>query len=169
MNSKQRFVGWLGAIWGLVGVLGLLAYAVYRLAAISIDAFQLPFTWMHWLLLIGNTLFMAYSEGYKGFQRGFSPKVVSRAQDLLHDPRPLPVLLAPLYCMHYFDSSPRQLISTYLLTVMIIALIIIFHMLDQPWRGILDAGVVVGLSWGIVTLLIGSAKVLPTNFAKLNQ
>ncbi len=35
----------------------------------------------------------------------------------------------------------------------IIVLILLVHRLDQPLRGIIDAGVVVGLSWGIVSLL----------------
>ena len=156
--SKPVFFGWLGATWGLLGVIGLLAYAVYRLFWISVDAFSVPFNGLQWLLFIGNTLFMAWSEGYKGFQKSFSPKVASRARDLLDNPRAIPVLLAPLYCMHFFDTTRRQLIVTYALTVMIVILIIVFHMLDQPWRGILDAGVVVGLSWGIVTILISSVK-----------
>lgn len=158
--SKPSLSGWIGALWGLLGVIALLAYAVYRLFLISVDAFSVPFNGIHWLLFIGNTLFMAWSEGYKGFQKSFSPKVAARARDLLDNPRLLPVLLAPLYCMHFFDSSRRQLLTTYLLTVMIVVLIIIFHMLDQPWRGILDAGVVVGLSWGIVTILTSSVKEL---------
>ena len=97
---------------------------------------------------------MAFTEGYRGFQRSFSPKVVLRARDLAATPRPLPVLLAPLYCMHYFDSTRRQLMTTYALTVMIVSLIVVFHQLNQPWRGILDAGVVVGLSWGLVSILV---------------
>ena len=52
----------------------------------------------------------------------------------------------------------RQLITTYGLTVAIVILIIVFHRLDQPWRGVLDAGVVVGLSWGIVTIVICAIK-----------
>jgi len=42
---------------------------------------------------------------------------------------------------------------SYALTAMIICFIIIARMLPQPWRGILDAGVVVGLSIGIISIL----------------
>ena len=42
------------------------------------------------------------------------------------------------------------MISVYVLTVFIIVLIIAVRWLDQPWRGIVDAGVVVGLSWGLI-------------------
>ena len=34
--------------------------------------------------------------------------------------------------------------------------IIIAHQLPQPWRGILDLGVVVGLSWGLISILVYS-------------
>jgi len=40
-----------------------------------------------------------------------------------------------------------------MLTIMIIMLIILVHQLEQPWRGIVDAGVVIGLGWGLVSML----------------
>lgn len=163
LRPGLNLFGWAGAIWGLGGVIVMLSYAVIRLSAIALEALAMPLDWHHWLLLIGNTLFMAYSEGYRGFQKGFSPKVVGRARNLLNSPRPLPVMLAPLYCMHYFDSTRRQLITTWFLTAMIIVLIIIFHLLPQPWRGILDVGVVVGLSWGIASIVIYSPGIMNTD------
>jgi hypothetical protein len=33
-------------------------------------------------------------------------------------------------------------------------LIILVRFLAQPWRGIVDAGVVVGLAWGLISLAI---------------
>lgn len=122
------------------------------------DAFSFEFRWYHWLVLIGNTLFMAYSEGYKGFQLGFAPRIAARARHLVDHPRLLHVLLAPLFCMGYFHTTRRRLISVYVLTVCIVILVFLFHQLSQPWRGILDAGVVVGLSWGICSLLWFSVK-----------
>jgi hypothetical protein len=38
-------------------------------------------------------------------------------------------------------------------TTAIILLVVLVHRLDQPWRGIVDAGVVVGLGWGLISLL----------------
>lgn len=159
----NRFWSRVCQIWGLTGVILLLVFAVYRLTVITLDAFNYAFDWRHWTLLIANIGFMAYSEGYRGFQRSFSPKVVSRAQSLraqsvVDAPGALRLLLAPLYCMHYFDTTTRQLISTYLLTAMIVLLIIVFHQLNQPWRGILDAGVVIGLSWGCLSIILLAIK-----------
>ena len=34
------------------------------------------------------------------------------------------------------------------------------RLLDQPWRGIVDAGVVVGLSYGCIALVVAFARVL---------
>ena len=43
------------------------------------------------------------------------------------------------------------MIITYLLTLFIIFLIIIIEKMSDPWRGIIDAGVFVGLSWGLLS------------------
>ena len=144
--------------WGVAGVVAVLVYAVFRLTAISIEAFDHAFAWRHWVLLIGNTAFMAYSEGYRGFQRGYSPRIVARAAALIETPSPLRVALAPLFCMGYFHTTRRRLIAAYVLTVGVVALIVLFQYIPQPWRGILDAGVVVGLSWGVASIAAFAAR-----------
>ena len=58
-----------------------------------------------------------------------------------------------VYCMNYFGAEKRRMIVAWVATSLIVILIIIFHHLPQPWRGILDAGVVVGLSWGLLATL----------------
>ncbi|MCP4238835.1 MAG: hypothetical protein GY770_35570, partial [Aestuariibacter sp.] len=103
--GKARLIGNIGAFWGIAGVCLLLSFAVYRLASISIDAFNFPLQWHHWLVLLGNTIFMAHSEGYKGFQKGFSPRVAARARYLKNNPHPFHVLAAPLFCMGYFFTT----------------------------------------------------------------
>ena len=37
-------------------------------------------------------------------------------------------------------------------------LVALVRRLDQPWRGIIDAGVVVGLAWGLAALWIFTAR-----------
>ena len=160
-SSKDlSLLGRLGSIWGVVGVSLLLAFAVYRLSIIAIDAFSYEFEWYHWLVLIGNSIFMAHSEGYKGFQQGFSPRVAARARYILKNPRLLHVVTAPLFCMSFFYATRRRLIVAYAMTLGIIALVVVFNQISQPWRGILDAGVVVGLSWGIASLIWFSIEAL---------
>ncbi|HWR59110.1 MAG TPA: hypothetical protein VN328_09505 [Thermodesulfovibrionales bacterium] len=147
-------MGTLGAIWGITGVLLLLTGAVYRLAPLAVDAFSFHFIWYHWLSLALIVLFMAYAEGYRGFQQRFSPRVAARARYLRENPRVLYVLLAPFFCMGYFHATRRRKITSLSLTAGIIILILLMRLLPQPWRGIVDAGVVLGLVWGLVSLSV---------------
>lgn len=148
----------IGAIWGIGGVVIAFAFSIFRLAGVSLESFQYSWDWRHWALLILNTAFMAHSEGYKGFQKSLAPRIVARAQVLMDDPPLVRLLLAPLFCMGYFHTTRRRLISVYALTIGIGALIAAFQYISQPWRGILDCGVVVGLSWGIVSIAVCAVK-----------
>lgn len=149
----ERILGIIGALWGIGGVLLLLGSAVYRLSAHAIMVFSFTLGWHHWLSLISITIFMSYAEGYRGFQQRFSPRVASRARYLLKHPRAAFVLLAPFFCMGYFHATRRRQITSLSLTFGIIVLVLTVRLLPQPWRGIVDIGVVVGLAWGILSLL----------------
>ena len=107
---------------------------------------------VHWLTLAFSVIYMAYAEGYKGFHLGFAPRVVVRARYLANNPRPLHLLLAPLFCMGYIHATRRPQIVSFVLTTMIICFVLIARSMPQPWRGILDAGVVVGLSIGVLSI-----------------
>lgn len=107
---------------------------------------------VHWLALIFSVIYMGYAEGYKGFHLGFAPRVVVRARYLADNPRPLHVLLAPLFCMGYIYATRRRQILSFSLTALIICFVLIARSMPQPWRGIVDAGVVVGLSFGVASI-----------------
>jgi hypothetical protein len=142
----------LGAFWGLAGVILLLAGAVYRLTPLAVDALSHDFLWYHWIALVLVVFFMAYFEGYLAFQQAFSPRVAARARYLLTHHNRLHALLAPLFCMAYFHAPRRRRIASISVTAGIIVLVVLVRFLAQPWRGIIDGGVVVGLSWGLVSL-----------------
>lgn len=144
----------IGSFWGLAGVLLLLGSAIYRLTPLAVDAFSYPFYWYHWLALILIVFFMAYAEGYRAFQQAFSPRVAARALYLRNHPNLMHNLLAPLFCMAYFHAQRRRQITSISVTAGIIILVILVRLLDQPWRGIIDGGVVVGLAWGLVSLVV---------------
>ncbi|MCY3931639.1 MAG: hypothetical protein OXH70_07965 [Acidobacteria bacterium] len=148
-----RAVATAGALWAVGGIVGLLVWAVYRLARISMAAFDHPFAWYHWASLLAIIPFMAWSEGLRGFQLRFSPRVAERAMAVRSQPTLLRVVLAPLYAAGYFEGTRRERLGVWFGTVGILVLIVLVHRLDQPWRGILDAGVVVGLSWGTIATL----------------
>ena len=155
-------MGRLAALWGVGGVCVLLSCAIYRLAAVTFESIHFDYQWHHWVLLVVFVVFMCYAEGYSGFQLAFSPRVAARARYIRDHPTPLRVVLAPLFCMGYFQTTRRRLISVYMLSVGIVVLVIIFHQLSQPWRGVLDAGVVSGLVWGVISLVWFSFAALGT-------
>lgn len=152
-STVNRVIGTLGVVWGILGISLLLVGAIVRLSDIAWEIFAYPLQWYHWAILVLNVLFMAYSEGYKGFQLKFSPRFAARCRYLKQNPRIFHSLLAPLFCMGYFYTTRTRKIVTLVLTIAIIILVQLAHMLAQPWRGILDMGVVVGLAWGYLSIL----------------
>jgi len=154
--AKRSWIGVFGALWGLAGVFLLIGSAIYRLAPLALETFSYDLAWYHWAALALSVLFMAYSEGYRGFQQGFSPRVAARARYLKTHPNVWRVLLGPFFCMGYFHATRKRKIVSMSLTAGIVILILAVRAIDQPWRGIIDAGVVVGLGWGLISLLIFS-------------
>jgi len=138
--------------WGVGGVLFLLLFAIYRLAPMALELENSPMSQIHWLALAFSVIYMAYAEGYKGFHLGFAPRVVVRARYLADNPRPLHVLLAPLFCMGYIYATRKRQILSIALTIMIVCFVLIARSMPQPWRGIVDAGVVVGLTLGVASI-----------------
>lgn len=110
---------------------------------------NLPMSLLHWTALVFSVLYMAYAEGYKGFHQGFAPRIVIRANYLRENPRLLHIVLAPIFCMGYIHATRRRKILSYGLSLMIVSFVLIARQLPQPWRGIVDAGVVTGLAIGI--------------------
>ena len=142
-----------GAAWGLAGLTGLLLFAVYRLAGVVEAGLEWPWGWEHVAVAVANAVFMAWSEGWRGFQRSFSPRVAARLKWLRDNPSTVRVVFAPLFVIGYFGATRERLIGIYALTAGIAVLIVVVHLLPQPWRAALDIGVVLGLTWGIVSTL----------------
>jgi hypothetical protein len=144
----------VAAIWGVTGVILILSQACWRLAYESRHAFETQWTTIHWIAFIAIVFFMGYSEGYKAFQKQFSPRVVSRARTLLSDCTIVQLIFAPLFCMGFFHATKKRIIITYIVTFGIVLLIVAVRLMPHPWRGMVDVGVVVGLSWGMVAILV---------------
>jgi len=143
----------LGVAWGLVGIAALLVYAATSLGHYALDALAAGLGPLESLVLVVNTVFMAWAEGYRGFQRRFSPRVAARALNLYLYPTVPRLILAPLFCAGFFGATLRLQRTTWIGTGLIVLAVLIFNQLSQPWRGILDAGVLVGLVWGTTSLL----------------
>jgi hypothetical protein len=140
--------------WGIGGNVAFLAYAVARLIPIAREALSMELDPLHWLGLAASVLSLGYYEGYRAFQKAFSPRTVARGLCIAADPRPLHLVLAPLHCMGLFHATPKRIIVSWAVLLGVTGLVLLVRELDQPWRGIVDAGVVVGLSWGTVSMLV---------------
>lgn len=160
INAVEKLLGRIGAVWGVMGVCLLLSWAVVRLGAYALESWAMSWHWGHWLVFTGWMVFMLYSEGYRGFQQNFSPRVVVRAAYLARNPVWWHVLLAPLYCMGFIHATRKRRIVAFSLTGGIILLVVLVHLLPQPWKGIVDAGVVAGLSWGVAAIVLYAAAAL---------
>lgn len=150
--------GYIAALWGIIGIGFILGGAIYRLVNISLQTFDYPLGWYHWLALVVSILFMGFAEGYRGFQQAWSPRVAARIFYLSRHVSLIRFVLAPLFCMGFFSIKTKRMIITYCLTLGIVGMVLAVHQLNQPWRGIIDAGVVVGLFWGLLSLLAFTTK-----------
>ncbi len=138
----------------------ILGRALSRLFPLSVEALeQLPWTTAQYAFAAVWLIFMGYAEGYKGFQKRFAPRVVARAWHLAANPRWHHLLLAPAFCIGYFHGSRRRLITSWAITIGVVLIVMVVKQVSQPWRGIVDLGVVLGLGWGLVAVL-GQAVVV---------
>lgn len=153
-------MGIFGAVWGFTGVVALLGFAIYRLAPPAWEALKSPLSAAQWLFLVVFALFMLVAEGYRGFQKKFSPRTAARVRFLKENPRAHHVILAPFFCMGYFFAKRKTQITAICLTLGIILLVTLVRFLPFPWRGLVDFGVVLGLTYGILSFTLFTLKAL---------
>jgi len=158
--DMNRVMVLLGGAWGFFGMIVLLLFAIWRLAVLALEGYHVGYQGIHWALLAINTLMMSYFEGYRGFQRAFSPRFAARLRYLIQHPKVVHLLLAPAFCAGFFFTTRRRQLSAYILSLTIVGFVLVFQQLDQPWRGTFDVGVVVGLTWGVVSLSASCANAL---------
>lgn len=143
----------LVAAWGVLWVSLLLGRAIARLGPLALEPWtENLMTDGQKAIYVGWLVANAYLEGYRGFQLRFSPRVVSRAIYLGQNPRPLWVILALPFCMSLFHSTRRQMTVSWVFIGGLILVIWWVRSLPQPWRGIIDGGVVLGLAWGLAVI-----------------
>jgi hypothetical protein len=151
------------AAWGLIGFSLLIGEAFYKVTPFVLELFQIQLTPFHWIALIGWSIFMAYSEGYRGFQKHYSPRFAARVRWLLDNASTKQAWLAPFFCMCFIGTTRKRKIVAYCLTSGIALLVVFIRMLPQPWRGIIDVGVIVGLGWGLLSIYILTWQTLTKN------
>lgn len=137
-------------LWGLGGALGLILWAIVRLTPVAWEGLRGNLGAHHWVFLVLWCVFMGWSEGYRGFQLGYARRVSRRSLEL---GGPVPwwqKVLAPMVVMGLIAAPRRRMIVSWSLILMLVVLIRLVRMLPQPWRGLVDVGVVLGLAWGVV-------------------
>lgn len=160
MKARYSAIGIAGAVWGLAGITILLGVAITRVYAYAHEAWAYGLTPLQWVVAVLWALFMLVAEGYRGFQKQFSPRVVARARYLMANPRVVDIILAPLFCVGYFRATRRRKIVSWSLTLGIIGLVLLVRQLPQPWRGIIDFGVVLGLTYGLLWIYVFAIRTL---------
>jgi len=154
----------LASLWGTTGVLYILAKAIKRVLPIALEPFKGAAPALSQFELgsyIVMCLWFAYVEGYKGFQLKFSPLVVKRSFTLIpgkNGTNVLHFILAPLYSMGLIHATKKRQIVSWSVTVGVAAIVAAVKRLPYPWRNIVDAGVVVGLTWGSISIVLNYIK-----------
>ncbi len=141
------------ATWGVVQVVSIILQSLRRLYPIALEPLvRKDLTTAQWGAYVLWALVMAYSEGYKGFQQKFSPLLVKRAFMLVEKPSILNYLLAGPYCMGLFGATKKRMIVSWALTIGVVGMVSVVRRLPYPYRSIVDGGVVVGLTYGVLSI-----------------
>ncbi|GKY91823.1 hypothetical protein MPSEU_000153900 [Mayamaea pseudoterrestris] len=148
------------SLWGTFGVVYILAKAIRRVLPIALEPFQagvVPLTQVQLGIYIATCLWFAYVEGYKGFQTKFAPLVVKRSFTLVpgrNGTKWYHFIFAPTYTMGMLHATRKRKIVSFSVTLGVAAIVAGVKRLPYPWRNIIDAGVVAGLSWGSLSIII---------------
>lgn len=153
-SSPERKPLLVVAVWGVLGFAAVLIRAIWSLTPLALE----PLLNHSMSLFQGGVyvlwvIFMAYSEGYRGFHKKVAPRVAVRAMYAATHRRPLLMVLAPLFCMGLIHATRRRLIASWCILIGVVTMVLLVRHLDQPWRGIVDGGVVVGLAWGLLAIV----------------
>ena len=140
-------------IYSTGGVVAIFSSAIYRLYPHVQESMSYEFSALNWIVLAVYLLVMIVGKGYFALHRGFVPRVIDRSELLIENGKLIDKILAPLYCMGFFKAPRKRMIISYVMIFIIVSFIVSASKISQPWRGIIDLGVIVGLSLGILSLL----------------
>ena len=146
---REKLIATFAISW----IFWILGSALRRIVPLAIEPWtEHTMTAGQKALYVAFAVFNAYAEGYRGFQLRYCPRVVGRAVHLGANPKPLHLLLALPFVMSLFHAKRQQRITSWVLIVGLTLLITWVKTIPQPWRGIIDGGVVIGLGWGLASV-----------------
>ncbi|MEQ9399305.1 MAG: hypothetical protein RJQ04_09035 [Longimicrobiales bacterium] len=149
----------LGALWGGLGVAGLLGVAVVRLGARGWTAVEAGLTPVQWAALAVLTAVFVQGEGRMALQRRWVPAVIEPLRTLRSAPAPALLVLAPLHGLALVGVDAGTAGRAWAGVAAVVAAVLLVGTLPQPWRGITDLAVAAALTWGLACVL-GSAPSL---------
>jgi len=153
----------VASLWAAGGVVMILGKSIKRILPIALEPFTAGGTPLSPLQLgayVAMCVWFAYVEGYKGFQLKFSPLVVARSQTLTSKSPIHHKLLGPFYAMGLFHATKKRKIISWSVSIGVGVIVAAVKRLPYPWRNIIDAGVIVGLTWGSISIAIEWIKAL---------
>ena len=159
----NNLLGIIGYIWGFLGISYMILHGLSCMIPYVIELDFRLFKWYHMISFFGVIIILGYSEGYKGFQKSFSPRTANRLYNIFLKPTFFRVFFSPFISMGFIESSKKLKYISYGLLLMIVMFILLIGKLNDPWRGIIDAGVIVGLSWGLVSFWVSCFRVILKN------
>jgi len=134
----------------------VLLNAVRRLVPIALAPLKAPSSPASPSLILSYVLsvsFFLYYEAYKGFHKKFVPAYVSRSQTLPSKNILLSFIpVNVLYSGGYICSNKARKAKSYGVTMFVFLAIVVSKRLPPAPRGVVDAGVVAGLTGAIVSL-----------------
>ena len=95
----------------------------------SSHAYEMGLDRTQWAAAIAFAIFMAYSEGYRGFQLKFSPRTAARVRYLRDQPNVLRSLLGPVLRDGLLPRQPASTkIVAWALTTFVVTLVIVVQL-----------------------------------------
>jgi hypothetical protein len=153
ITLPTSLLGWLIYGWGVGGFCLILLRPIVHLSELPLVVLPAGLTPGQWAFLVVWCGFMLYVEGYRGFYKRLAPRVVVRGLALA-ERRPLvPSLLAPFTCLGLLYGTRKRLIVSWSVTMAISCVIVGVRLLPDVWRAIVDVGVLLGLSVGLISVV----------------
>lgn len=162
INKKKKLPFTGTSLYAVLGFTSIVANAMKRLVPIALEPFRgttgtvsanLPLTPLQSVSYVLMCIMMFYAEGYKGFQKKFSPMFIARAATLQKSSPWYHKILAPFYCMGLFHATKKRKIVSWSLMIGVSVLIGLVKKLSYPYRSIVDGGVIVGLGYGTLSIV----------------
>lgn len=144
--------------WGLLGVVALFLYAVFRLGRRAIETVAAGLSGWEWLALVVLTAAFVYGEGVRALQRRWVPWMIARLQALRHERRGWYRALAPLHAMAFIGAPPRLIAAAWAGSLAIALAVVIVSRLPDPWRGIVDFAVASALLWATACMIVAGVR-----------